>query len=212
MTRHAPLSTRPLRAAVAALLLAASVIGIPGCSVLPPQAEAPALHVIDAMPPAVKAPSRRAQTLEVGVIRAAPGCDTPAMMYTTSAHALEPFARNRWADAPARMLAPLLLRALEDSDAFAAVVQGPSSVPADWRLDVDLLRLQQDFTQKPSRADIALRVQLVDLRARRVVMTRYVETSAEATGEDPQSGVVAINAAVAQALGQVAVLVLEAAR
>ncbi len=202
---HAMRAARPLALLAVVLSLCA------GCSVLPPQAQAPALHVIDARPAVAKAPTRRTLTLEVAPLRAAPGCDTPAMMYTVTPHALEPFALHRWADAPARMLAPLLVHALEDTDAFAAVVQGPATVTVDWRLDVDLLRLQQDFTQQPSRAVLALRVQLVDVRARRVVATRYVDVVAEAASDDPKAGVAAVNAAVAQALAQIAALVAQAA-
>ncbi|MFO1413843.1 MAG: ABC-type transport auxiliary lipoprotein family protein [Burkholderiales bacterium] len=190
---------------MAALLLAGA------CSVLPPQAEPPALYVIDATPAATKAPGRVPQTLEVAPIRAAPGCDTPAMMYSTTPHALEAFALHRWADAPARMLTPQLVRALDDASVFTAVVPGPSPVAADWRLDVELLRLQQDFTVRPSRADVALRVQLVDLRTRRVVATRYVETTAPAAADDPKAGVVAVNAAVREALGMTVAFVTQAA-
>lgn len=46
--------------AMLAALAASLLLLTGGCSVLPPQAEAPSLHVIDALPAAVKAPSRRA--------------------------------------------------------------------------------------------------------------------------------------------------------
>jgi cholesterol transport system auxiliary component len=210
MSRHA-IDPRPrLRAALSAAVLAAFLWIGHGCSVLPPQAEPPSLHVIDAVPAPTRAPARRTQTLELAPLRAAPGCDTPAMMYSTTPHALEPFALHRWADAPARMLAPLLLRALEETEAFAAVVPGPSAAAADWRLDVELLRLRQDFAVKPSRAEVALRAQLVDLRNRRVVATRYVDAAVAATSDDPKAGVVAVNAAVAEALGTVAAFVVQA--
>ncbi len=203
--------SRYIGGAMRTALAALAVFMIGGCSVLPPQPEAPALHVIDATPVAVKAPARGTRTLEVAPVRAAPGYDTPAMMYTASAHALEPFAFHRWADAPARMLTPLLVRVLEDTGAFAAVVPGPAPAAVDWRLDVELLRLRQDFTSKPSRADVALRVQVVDLRTRRVVATRYVDAVVDAASDDPKGGVVAVNAAVAQALQEVTGFVVQAA-
>lgn len=211
MIRPCIVAARVARVSRFAVALAGCLLWAAACSVLPPQAEAPSLHVIEAMPSVAAAPARRALTLEVAPVRAAPGCDTPAMMYTATPHALEPFAVHRWADAPARMVTPLLVRALEEAQAFTAVVPGPSAVAADWRLDVELLRLQQDFTQKPSRADVALRVQLVDLRTRRVVATRYVTAVVDAASDDPRGGVVAVNAAVAQALGTVVAFVVQAA-
>ena len=49
------------------------------------------------------------------------------------------------------MLGPLLMRTLEDTGSFRAVVHAPTGLPADLRLDTELVRLQQNFTGR-SRA------------------------------------------------------------
>jgi hypothetical protein len=65
---------------------------------------------------------------------------------------------------------PLILaQALDHSGGFRAVVQAPSFVAADLRLDTEFVRLQQDFGVKPSRVQFTLRAQLIDVGARRVL-------------------------------------------
>ena len=175
-----------------------------GCTGLAPKPlPDPNLHVLAPGPVAKAAPGPRDLVLEVGVPRAAPGFDTPRMVYVQKAYELDYFADNRWADAPARMLGPLLTRALEQSGGFRTVVQAPTVVPSDVRINAELIRLQQNFTTRPSRAELALRVQLVDVRARRVLATRLFEDTENAPSEDPYGGVAAANAALERVLMRV---------
>jgi len=163
----------------------------------------PNLHVLSAGLVAKTAPGTRNLVLEVSAPRASPGFDTPRMVYVERAYELDHFADNRWADAPARMLGPLLTQALERSGGFRTVVQAPTVVPADVRVNTELIRLQQNFATRPSRAELALRVQLVDVRARRVVATRLFEATENAPSEDAYGGVAGANAALERVLMQV---------
>lgn len=175
-----------------------------GCSaLLPTQLPDPNLHVLAAVPIAKTETTRRDVVLEVSVPRASPGFDTPRMAYVKTPFELDYFADNRWAEAPARMLGPLLTHALEQSGAFRAVVQAPSIVPADVRVVTELIRLQQDFTARPSRVELTVRVQLVDVRARRVLATRLLEAVETAPSEDPRGGVAAANAALRRVLEEI---------
>ena len=175
-----------------------------GCTALAPTPlPDPNLHVLAAAPVAGAAPGARDLVLEVGVPRASPGFDTPRMAYVQKAYELDYFADNRWADAPARMLGPLLTQALERSGGFRTVVQAPTVVPSDVRVNAELIRLQQNFTMRPSRAELALRVQLVDVRARRVLATKLFEETENATSENAYGGVAAANAALERLLARV---------
>lgn len=194
------------------LLHVVAACTLAACSTLAPvPADAPVLHVLDAKALVPAAPSTaRALVLEVGTPRAAPGFDTPAMAYVQKPFALDYFAAHRWVEPPAQMLAPLLVRALEDGGAFRAVVRGASGVRADVRLDTELLRLQQSFLSKPSRVELVLRVQLIDVGARRVVATRTIEVARDAPADSPEGGVTAANAALASALAEVAAFAVAA--
>jgi cholesterol transport system auxiliary component len=175
-----------------------------GCTGLAPKPlPDPNLHVLAAGPVVRAAPGTRDLVLEVDVPRASPGFDTPRMVYVQKAYELDYFADNRWADAPARMLGPLLTQALERSGGFRTVVQAPTVVPSEVRVHAELIRLQQNFTMRPSRAELALRVQLVDVRARRVLATKLFEETENAPSEDAHGGVAAANAALERVLVRV---------
>ena len=182
------------------------------CSVMTPApADAPVLHVLDAMAPAPAAPpAKPTLVLEVGAPRAAPGFDTAAIAYVQKPFTLDYFAMHRWVDPPAQMLAPLLVRALEGTGAFRAVVRSASGVHADVRLDTEVIRLQQSFLSRPSRVELVLRAQVVDVASRRIVATRTFEIAREAPADDPEGGVVAANAALANALTEVAAFAVAA--
>ena len=193
-------------AALLALLLS-------GCSALqPPRIEQPTLYLLDAAPALRARQPQLDLVVAVDVPRAQAGFDTALMAYVREPHRLDYYANNRWVDAPARMLAPLLVEALERSGAFRAVLRAPHSVSADLRLDTELLRLQQDFRTQPSRVQLTLRAQLVDLKANRVIATREFDATESAPSEDAQGGVIAANRALAHVLGELIAFCSSAAR
>jgi len=184
--------------AVCAALLA-------GCAaMLAPQAEAPAIYLLDARPAERSVRPQRDMVLLVSIPQARAGYDTAQMAYVREPYGLEYFTKSRWADAPSRMLAPLLAGALEQAGGFRTVVQAPSAVPADLRLDTELVRLQQDFGARPSRVELAVRAQLVDLRSRRVLATAEFEEVEMTQREDAYGGVTAANRALQRMLARLA--------
>ena len=211
-------------AALAALVLAA---GLTGCgSLLPATPAPPELYALDGgtgllrgappaptpllSPAASTGATRSGTTLVVDTPRAAPGYDSSKLIYVREPHRLEAYAYSQWVDPPAKMLQPLIASAIERSGIFRAVVSSPSSASGDWRLGVELLRLQHEFTSKPSRAHLTLRVHLVNATSRAVVASRDIDVDATAASEDPYGGIVAANRAVAQALDQLTAFVASA--
>lgn len=190
--------TRPPASRLRNLALWAAALSVNACVSLGPRTP-PARYelqaVLDGAPVAGEGP-----TLAVAQPTAAPGFQTPRMVYVKRAHELQAFARSEWVDTPARMLAPLLVRALERSGVFEAVTGAGSGAAAQLRLETELVRLQHEFTDRPSRVRLTLRVQLSDVRSRRVLGVREIEVVEEAPSEDPYGGVVAANGAVQIAL------------
>jgi cholesterol transport system auxiliary component len=189
---------RPLAALACAGLLAAC-LGVP-----PEQAEEPKIHLLEA---AVASHAPRATSdlvIEVGSPRARAGFESNRMAYTSRSGEIEYFARHRWADAPARMLAPVIAQAIEQSGAFRAVVRAPSAVPADLRLDIELVRLQQDFLAHPSRIELSVRAQLVGTHPARVLASAQFDESEDAPVDDPYGGVSAADLALARVAARLA--------
>lgn len=186
-----------------ALLAAAALLA--ACTPLKlPQPESQSTFLLDAQPSAAQQAVRHDLALAVGETRAWPGFDGSAMAYTRRANELDYFAKNRWAEPPARMITPLVAQALERSGAFRAVVRTRSPAAADLRLDTDLERLVQDFRSQPSRIELALHAQLIDLRDGRVLAAQDFALTEDAPSDDPYGGVVATNRALARLLGELA--------
>jgi cholesterol transport system auxiliary component len=150
----------------------------------------------------------REHVLLVAEPRAEAGFDTPRIAYSREPAALEYYNDSSWVDTPTRMLSPLLVRALEASNAFRAVLTPPPLVPVDLRLDVNLIRLRQEFFQQPSRVRVTLRAKLIDVATSHVLSTQLFEAVEPAPSEDAAGGVQAANRAVARLLGEITAFVL----
>lgn len=177
-----------------------------GCgSLLPKPAAPPTLYALDDVTVVAAAQAAAsAPTLIVSTPRATAGFDTRHIVYQRQAHQLDYYAQSQWADTPAQMLAPLLLRALERGGAFRAVLAAPAAAQGDYRLDTELLRLQQDFVTAPSRVRLTLRAVLVNTATRRAVAAREFDVSLPAPSEDAYGGVRAANQAAQQLLAELA--------
>jgi cholesterol transport system auxiliary component len=152
-----------------------------------------------------------APTLLVNPAHAEAGFNSQHIIYLREPNKPEFFAQSEWVDTPARMLTPLVVAGIERSGKFRAVIQGPSSVAGDLRLDVEILRLQQEFFSTPSRVRFAVRAYVVDMGTRRVLASRDLEASVPAPSENAQGGVQAANQAVQGVLDQLAAFCAQAA-
>lgn len=197
-------------------LLAAglSLLAVCACGTLRPVATPqPAFYALDGTRGAAPAEApAAAPTLIINSPHAAAGFDSPRIIYVRETHQLEYFAHSEWVDPPARMLAPLLVAAIESTGAFRAVVLTPSAAAGDLRLDTEIVRLQHEFLTQPSRVRFTLRAHLVDDKTRRVLASREFDAAVPASSDDPYGGVVAANRAVQTVLENLAVFCAEAAR
>jgi cholesterol transport system auxiliary component len=189
-----------------------------GCDALRPTTTAqPSFYTLDrargSAPPASRptAPAA-APTLIINPPHAAAGFDSQRIIYVREAHKLEYFVHSKWVDPPARMLAPLLAAAVENTGTFRAVVLTPSAAAGDLRLDTEVVRLQHEFQTRPSRVRFTLRAYIVENSTRRVLAWREFDETAPAASDDPYGGVLAANRAVQAALDNLAAFCAETAR
>lgn len=201
------------RARLAAIVPVTAILAIcllGGCStLLPPPSPPDNLYLLESGIPPVSAsapneartaPPKHDLVLAVSMPRARAGFDTAQMIWVRKTYSLEAYSRNRWADTPARMLAPLLVQSLDRSGAFHAVVQSPSAVSARLRLDTEIVRLQQDFSVQPSRVQFTLNAQLIDIGTQRVIAGAEFDETENASTEDAYGGVRAANRALERLL------------
>lgn len=141
--------------------------------------------------------------LLVAPMLAAPGFGGSGMAYMRTPHQVEYFAKHRWADAPARMLEPLLVRAAARTGRFRSVAGAGGGLGADLRLDSKLLHLQQVCRLNPSELQLALQVSLVDVPSAQLLATQTLSVSEPIHERGPVAGVQAANRAVARLLTEV---------
>jgi cholesterol transport system auxiliary component len=192
------MSYRTLQVLMSTLLLSA-------CSGLSAQNVAsPNIYVLEAGPAIQAAQVKRDLVLAVSVPRALPGFDTPQIAYVQQPYELNYFVTSRWAGTPARMLEPLIAQAIVQTGSFRAVVQTSGAITADVRLDTELVRLQQDFKTRPSRVQLTLRAQLIDMRGKRLLAEQQFDEVENTASEDAYGGVTATNRLLQRVLGKLA--------
>jgi len=180
-----------------ATLLLAACAGLPA-----PQAISQNIYLLDAQATIPAASVKHDLVLAVSTPQARPGFDTAEMVYVQQPYELNYFVANRWAAAPARLLEPLLLQSLEQSGGFRAVVPTADAIRGDVRLETELVRLQQDFSVRPSRVQVTLRAQLVDVRHKRMLAVKQFDETEVATSDNAYGGVGAANRALQRLLNE----------
>ena len=188
----------------ALLSVLASLALLTACSasLLPKPPPPPTRFTLDAAAAAAapREPPAGAPALVVALPRAAPGFDSARMVYLRQPQQLEAFAFHEWVDTPARMLVPLLVRTLQASGGFSAVLQAPSVASGTWRLETELIRLQQDFSSAPSQVRLTLRAVLLDTASRQVIAWREFDETVPAATDDPAGGAAAAHQATQRVL------------
>lgn len=191
-----------------------ALLAISACSLLQPITPPfPNFYVLEGISGKTSPPApASAPTLIVSPPHAAAGFDSQRMIYLREPYKLEHFAQNEWIEPPARLLAPLIVDAIVRTGAFRAVVLTPSTAAGDFRLDSEIIRLQQDFRSRPGSVRLTLRATLIDENTRRVVAWREFDQSVATKSEDPYGGVIAANRALQDTLEKLADFAAETAR
>jgi cholesterol transport system auxiliary component len=138
---------------------------------------------------------RTSLTLLVSQPDAIPGYQTEQMLYINKPFEINNFAHNAWISSPANMLYPLITQSLQSSHYFYAVASGPDADKTDYRLDTQLIELQQNFLTKPSRIELVANVVLTHIDDNRVVASRIIGKQVSCPEDTPYGGVVAANRA-----------------
>jgi cholesterol transport system auxiliary component len=148
-------------------------------------------------------------SLRISRPTAAPGFETSRMAYQEQQDRLDYFGYHAWVDAPSRMLEATLADNIQRSGRFVAVLSGSGDVPADLRLDSELIELVQVFDGGSSHVVLRFKVHLVDLSTRTLLRSRVLAYEEQAREATPEGGVAAANRALRRLLADVLVLLRE---
>jgi cholesterol transport system auxiliary component len=199
--------------------LAGRVLGVvlafslpPGCALMSPAPVEIRKEVLNKMPPEVPQRSSRGAVLLVFPPQTRPIYDTTQMAYATQPYEIAYFSQHEWAETPAQMLQPLLVKTLQNTNFFSAVLAPPYPGRYGYALRTEVRELIADFTSEPAALQLSLRFQLSDGAAGRVVAIKEVSIREPMLKKTPYAGVVAANEATAKALLELTRFVLDKAR
>ncbi len=173
------------------------LLALSGCATreLPP-VSVYALHPSAGSPP--PAERRGRATLKLAPLHGIQPFTTTGMLYTEHGTDLNRFAFSRWADAPTRMLQPILVEALERSGLFNAVLPPGSAFRGDLSLEGTLLDFSLHFDGSRPRAVAEVRFLLLDDVRRRVVASRLFHSEVPIAKADAEEAASALERATAE--------------
>lgn len=139
-------------------------------------------------------------TLRVGPVRVASTYAGAAIVYREDEHRVGAYNYHRWATDPGAMVGELLTRDLVDSGRYRAVEYGPSLVPADYVLMIEVEEMGERL-RGGCEAHVQLRVLLTRARPRDregVVFQRVYDAGEPCAAGDAGQVVAALSAALAR--------------
>jgi cholesterol transport system auxiliary component len=200
-----------LRAVTLRVSFAALAIAVASCALLSPPTPQIDKAVLNKIPLDLPHREGHGNTLLVFPPETASIYDTTQMVYRARAHEVAYFSQHQWGATPSQMLQPLMIKTLENTRYFRAVLTPPHPGGHTYALHTEILELIQDFTSQPATLLLSLRLQLTDHTATHVIATKEISLREPMQQKTPYAGVVAANEATAKALQEVAVFVLEEA-
>ncbi|NCT56954.1 MAG: hypothetical protein GW760_04485 [Legionella sp.] len=173
------------------LLLSFAVLA--GCSPI----KTPVTHQYTLDIPAHKKSShqRLNYSLLISKPEAMAGYQTEQMLYVQKPFTLEPFAKNAWASPPAAMLYPILVQHIQGSHVFRAITSSPFADKTDYRLDTQLLTLNQNFLSKQSTLNFTAKIAITRVADNHVLASRLIVKRIPCSSNTPLGGVIAANQA-----------------
>lgn len=138
---------------------------------------------------------KTATSLLISKPEAMAGYQTEQMLYVKKPYELTAFTKNAWISSPANMLYPLIMLSIQRTGYFNAVASGPYVDKTDYRLDVQLIELRQNFLVKPSALVLVAKAVLSHVADTRVVSSRTFSERVPCPSDTPYGGVIAANRA-----------------
>ncbi|MEM1243925.1 MAG: ABC-type transport auxiliary lipoprotein family protein [Pseudomonadota bacterium] len=152
---------------------------------------------------AIKPYAKTNNTILILATQAAAPVATDRMVYIKKPYEQSYYAKHRWAKPPAKFIAPQLIKALQLSQHFKAVVAAPIVGITDYRLTTRLLTLEQSFLSHPSQVKMQLQVELVRSASGKVIAAKTFTATVRSRHDNAYGGVMAANQALAMILKRV---------
>lgn len=149
--------------------------------------------------PSIKKPRHKISLL-VLPMNSHPLYNTKEMAYMLYPFQVDYFSKNRWAETPAKMLTPLIIRTLQKTHYFYAVLNSPPIANYNYVLNTHLLELQQHFYRCQSVVRLVVDAELVNAATNQLVASKHIVVNITAPENSPRGGAIAANIATQRML------------
>lgn len=134
-----------------------------------------------------------------------PAYDTMQMAYSKCPFQISYYAKNQWAETPSQMLQPLIVKALQCTHHYHAVVTPPYVGSYEYSLNTQIIELLQDYSSPcHPRLRLKVRAQIVGIVDSEVIATKEFCIVVPMRCCSPYGGVLAANIATEMFLEQLA--------
>jgi cholesterol transport system auxiliary component len=147
----------------------------------------------------------RPSILYVSPVESDPLYDTAEMAYSERPYEIAYFAKNRWAEPPARLLQPIIVSMLQKSNYFKFITPYQLTGPRVYQLRTRLIKLQQIFHQQHSNLHLIASAQIINTVTGEIIISQQFDV-VEPAAANPQGGVIATNLAVGKLLKKILTL------
>jgi cholesterol transport system auxiliary component len=189
----------------------ALAMSLTGCALVSAPESESSTAVLSKMPAQIPRRKPGPVTLLVLPPEAKPVYDTTQMAYSLRPDELAYFRHHEWGATPSQMLQPLLVRTLEATGYFRAVLTPPYASRYRYSLRTEIVELVQDFAAEPAALRLSLRLRLSNDATGQPVAAREISLREPLQQRSPSAGAAAANEATAKALQEIAEFVLEKA-
>lgn len=164
-----------------------------GCSLLSPvEVKPPHKYMLSEIP--VYVPQQtHSTTLFVSEPDTRPIYNTTQMAYMTHPYQISFYRDNEWSETPSQLLRPLIVKTLQKSCFFHAVVTPPYMGSYDYSLSTNILEFVQDFTACPAMLRLTLKAQLMKGTTNQVIATQEFSINEPILQRSAYAGVIAAN-------------------
>ena len=175
---------------------------LPSCSVFGPvKTEPPTTYILSATANVHIKKSRRQINIYVAPITANSLYDTTEIAYSTKPYQVDYYVKNQWADSPARMLRPLIIKTLQNTRYFHLVTSNSGIGIFNYILNVELVELRQVFSGNSNTIHFSMNAELISTQASKVIATKQITVTEPVSMMKPYAAVMAANRAVTRGLG-----------
>jgi cholesterol transport system auxiliary component len=192
-------------------LVADAALLLAGCSLISPPKPQPASAILSKVPANLPREAGLESTLLIAPPEVSSAYDTKQMAYSQMPYQIAYYRDNEWAATPGEMIQPLLVRTLQQTGMFRAVLTPPETGHADYALRTKVTELLQDYTAGTPVLRLTVHFQLLD-GVGHALADREIRVQEAMQDSNSYAGVTAANDALAKALREAALFVMNSAR